>query len=98
MFYFYITDPGIFLENNFKYRNAHNNEFGGAISANYGGFFTLSCLLFDIFRGGNGSLVIGLMGHFKFQGANSASRRPRNIPADHWPFMYPSDITLESYK
>ena len=43
---------GIFLENKFKYRNAYNNEFGGAISANYGGFFTLSCLLFDIFRGG----------------------------------------------
>ena len=30
----------------------HNNEFGGAISANYRGFFTISCLLFDIFRGG----------------------------------------------
>ena len=43
--------PGIFIENNFKYQNAHNNEFGGAISANYGGFFTISCLLYDIFRG-----------------------------------------------
>ena len=43
---------GIFLENNFKYQNTHNNEFGGAISANYGGFFTISCFLFDIFRGG----------------------------------------------
>ena len=44
--------PGIFLENNFKYQNANNNKFGGAISANYGGFFTLSCLLFDMFRAG----------------------------------------------
>ena len=41
---------GIFLENNFKYRNAHNNEFGWAIFTNYRGFFTISCLLFDIFR------------------------------------------------
>ena len=43
---------GIFLENIFKYQNAHNNEFGGAISANYRGFFSISCLLFDILRGG----------------------------------------------
>ena len=43
---------GIFLENNFKYQNARNNEFGGAISANYRGFFTILCLLFDIFKGG----------------------------------------------
>ena len=48
-----------FLENNFKYRNAHNYEFGGAISANYGGFFTLSCLLFDFFRGGGGEWPLG---------------------------------------
>ena len=40
-----------FLENNFKYQNARNNEFGGTISANYRGFFTISCLLFDIFKG-----------------------------------------------
>ena len=59
---------GVFLENNFKYQNAHSNEFGGVNSANYAGFFSLSCLL-------------GLMGHFKFKGANPASRRPRNIPA-----------------
>ena len=39
---------GMFLENNFKDQNAHNNEFGGAISASYVGFFTISCLLFDI--------------------------------------------------
>ena len=38
-----------FLENDFKYQNAHDNEFGGAISVNYGGFFTISCLPFDIF-------------------------------------------------
>ena len=43
---------GIFLENDFKYQNAHDNEFGGAISANYGGFFTISCLPFDTFRAG----------------------------------------------
>ena len=43
---------GIFLENNFKYQNAHNNELEGAISANYRGFFSISCLLFDILRGG----------------------------------------------
>ena len=43
---------GMFLENNLKYQNAHNNEFGGAISANNGGFFIISCFLFDIFRGG----------------------------------------------
>ena len=43
---------GIFLENNFKYQNAHIDEFGGAIIANYGGFFTISCLLFDIFKAG----------------------------------------------
>ena len=47
-----LYQPGIFLENNFKYLNAHNNELGGAISANYGGFFSISCLLFDILRGG----------------------------------------------
>ena len=50
--YQHVGFAGIFLENNFKYQNAHNNEFGGAISANYGGFFTISCLLYDIFRGG----------------------------------------------
>ena len=42
---------GIFLENNFKYQNAHNNELGGAISANYRGFFSISCLLFDTIWG-----------------------------------------------
>ena len=47
-----MLKSGIFLENNFKYQNAHNNDFGGAISANYRGFFTISCLLFDNFRGG----------------------------------------------
>ena len=46
------SKSGIFLENNFKYQNAYNNEFGGAISAIYVGFFTISCFLFDIFRGG----------------------------------------------
>ena len=46
------ASTGIFLENDFKYQNAHNNEFGGAISANSGGFFIISCLLFDIFRAG----------------------------------------------
>ena len=46
------TFSEIFLENNFKYQNAHNNTFEGAISANYGGFFTISCFLIDIFRGG----------------------------------------------
>ena len=62
-----MTKTGIFLENNFKYQNVHNNEFGGAISANDGGFFTISCFLFDIFRGGgNGPLKLGLMGLFKF--------------------------------
>ena len=43
---------GIFLENNFEYQNAHYNEFGGAISANYRGCFSISCLLFDIFSAG----------------------------------------------
>ena len=57
---------GIFLENNFKYQNAHNNELGGAISANYRAFFSISCLLFDILRGGNGPLIFGSRGHFKF--------------------------------
>ena len=47
-----LKPPGIFLENNFKYLNARNNEFGGAISANYRGFFSISCLVFDILRGG----------------------------------------------
>ena len=46
------SKSGIFLENNFKYQNAYNNEFGGAISAISVGFFTISCFLFDIFRGG----------------------------------------------
>ena len=32
------------------------------------------------FQCGNGPLVLGSMGHFKFQGANPASRRPRKIP------------------
>ena len=45
---FVIYMSGIFLENNFMYQNAHNNELGGAISANYRGFFSISCLLFDI--------------------------------------------------
>ena len=44
----WLTYSGIFLENNFKHQNAHNNELGGAISANYRGFFSISCLLFDI--------------------------------------------------
>ena len=47
-----LPGAGIFLENNFKYQNAHNNELGGAISANYRGFFSISCLVFDILRGG----------------------------------------------
>ena len=47
-----VSKAGIFLGNNFKYQNACKSEFGGAISANYRGFFTISCLLFDIFRGG----------------------------------------------
>ena len=47
-----VTYSGIFLENNFKYQNSHNNELAGAISANYRGFFPISCLLFDILRGG----------------------------------------------
>ena len=47
-----LKAAGIFLENNFKYQNAHNKGFGGAISANYGDFFTISCFLFDIFRRG----------------------------------------------
>ena len=53
---FIVSDvtSGIFLENNFKYQNAHNNELGGAISTNYRGFFSISCLLFDILRGGGG--------------------------------------------
>ena len=43
---------GIFLENNFEYQNAHNNELRGAICANYRGFFSILCLLFDIwFKG-----------------------------------------------
>ena len=46
------TPSGIFLENNFEYQNAHYNEFGGAISANYRGCFSISCLLFDIFSPG----------------------------------------------
>ena len=50
--YRFQRESGIFLENNFKYQNAHNNELGGAISANYGGFFSISCLLFDILRAG----------------------------------------------
>ena len=33
-----LRPSGIFLESNFKYQNAHNIEFGGAISAKYGGF------------------------------------------------------------
>ena len=47
-----VIKAGIFLENDFKYQNAHDNEFGGAISASYGGFFTISCLPFDTFRAG----------------------------------------------
>ena len=43
---------GIFQENDFKYQNARDNEFGGAISANYAGFFTISCLLLDTLRAG----------------------------------------------
>ena len=30
----------------------NNNEFPGAISPNYGGLCTISCLLFDIFKAG----------------------------------------------
>ena len=32
------------------------------------------------FHCGNGPLVLGSRDHFKFEGANPASRRPRNIP------------------
>ena len=38
---------------------------------------------------GNGPLVLGSMGHFKFKGANSASRSPRNIPAPHIQTLFP---------
>ena len=41
-----------YSKNNFKSQNAHDNKFGGAISTKYGGFFTMSCLLFDTFRAG----------------------------------------------
>ena len=34
------------------------------------------------FQCGNGPFVLGSMGHFKFEGANPASRRPRNIPVN----------------
>ena len=62
---FFIYLSGIFLENNFKYLNAHINELGEAISANYRGFFSISCLVFDILRGGgNGPLIFGSRGHF----------------------------------
>ena len=57
----------IFLENNFKYLNAHNNELGGAISANYRGFFSISCLVFDILRGGM-ALGIWFKGPFQISG------------------------------
>ena len=46
------NSTGIFQENNFKSQNAHDDKFGGAISTKYGGFFTMSCLLFDAFRAG----------------------------------------------
>ena len=66
-----MNSAGIFLENNFKYQNAHNNELGGAISANYRGFFSISCLLFDILWGGGGEwpLDIWFKGPFKILGA-----------------------------
>ena len=35
MFLYQEHITGIFLENNLKYLNAHNNELGGAISVNY---------------------------------------------------------------
>ena len=40
---------GIFIEKTFKYQNAHNDEFGGDISANYGGFFTI-IIMFTIWH------------------------------------------------
>ena len=38
---------------------------------------------------GNGPLVLASMGHFKFKGANPASRSPRNIPAPHIQTLVP---------
>ena len=34
---------GIFLENNFKYYNPHENEFVTAISVKYGSILTICC-------------------------------------------------------
>ena len=61
------SQAGIFLENNFKYQKIHNNEFEGAISANYGGFLTISCLPFDIFREGMAPsyLIQGAISNFR---------------------------------
>ena len=61
------TKTGIFLENNFKYQNTHNNELGGAISANYRDFFSISCLQFDVLRGGMAPwyLVQGAISNFR---------------------------------
>ena len=60
--------PGIFLENNFKYQNAHHSELGGAISANYRAFFSISCLLVDILRRGGWPLDIWFKGPFQTLG------------------------------
>ena len=59
---------GIFLENTFKYQNVHNNEFGWAISANYGGFFTIYHVSYLTFSGGEWPLETWFNGPFQILG------------------------------
>ena len=75
------TPAGIFLENHFKYQNDHDDKFGGAFFCRIRGLFDYFMFTIRHFQCGNGPLILHSMGHFKFHGANPASRRPRNIPA-----------------
>ena len=57
---------GIFLENSFKYKNAHNDEFGGAICTKYVFFLRYFMLTNRLFHSRNSPLVIASMNPFKF--------------------------------
>ena len=50
------------------YQNADKKELGGAISANYRGFFLYIMFTIGHFKGENDPLIFGSRGHFNFRG------------------------------
>ena len=58
---------GIFLEKDFKYQNAHNNEFGGPFLPIMGAF-SLYCVNYLTFSGREWPLGVGFNGPFQILG------------------------------